>query len=291
MEPFDDDGLEQILERSAAQTIGQGASLIETFMRRVREQAERGAPTAAEELRGRQSREDEPRWATATAGVRRDGGPVVPTGLDEPSEAELKEQMKARHGIDVDHLGERAHDRQWVDRAQPGDVVDLLRAADRDGEMAGAAANVRDNLFERIREYGIDPETLLGEPADVAGEKLREQRASFLDSDGHDANTSAETDRDAAEVSSLMQRAQTADRDADTLSARAQDGYASAADRSRSTEVATVSQSPAASAATLAAKDHPTNPRNAEQGAAKQAPKPKAAPGRGADRERGHAGR
>ena len=88
-----------------------------------------------------------------------------------------------------------------------------------------------------------------------------------------------------------MQRAQTADRDADTLSARAQDGYASAADRSRSTEVATVSQSPAASAATLAAKDHPTNPRNAEQGAAKQAPKPKAAPGRGADRERGHAGR
>ncbi|WP_158298035.1 hypothetical protein [Gordonia sp. YC-JH1] len=43
--------------------------------------------------------------------------------------------------------------------------------------------------------------------------------------------------------------------------------------------------------ATLAAKDHPTNPRRAAVTAAKQAPKAKPPAGRGADRERGHSGR
>lgn len=292
MQMQDHDELEQVLERSSAQMIGHSASLIETFMRRLRERAQQ---ELVDEPAGRHAQPVAPsRPSPALEGelIRTGGREVAQVAPGELSDAELKEQMKARHGIDVDRLGDREHDRRWVDNAAPGDVLDLLRAADRDADMAAEAARVRDNLKERIREYGVDPDTLMSSPAAAAGETLREHRASFLDEEQQRGRDGADTDRDAAEVTSLMNQAQTADRDADTLGARSQDGYSAAADRSRSERVqATGSTTPAASAAALAAKDHPTNPRHAAATAVKQAPKAKSAPSRGADRERGHSGR
>ncbi|WP_158298034.1 hypothetical protein [Gordonia sp. YC-JH1] len=60
---------------------------------------------------------------------------------------------------------------------------------------------LRDNLMERIREYGIDADALLSESPEAAGEALRENRESFL------GENDPAIDRDAAEVTSLMGRA------------------------------------------------------------------------------------
>ncbi|GAC62331.1 MULTISPECIES: hypothetical protein [Gordonia] len=273
----DHDELEQVLERTAAKLLGHGASLIEALMRRLRQSAE-------EQMR-QEAAQDDPALSSVARHTEPELG-SAPSPIGGLSDSELDAQVKARYGLDVSRIGDREHDRQWADRAAPADVLDLLRAADRDGDGSATAARLRDNLMERIREYGIDADALLSESPEAAGEALRENRESFL------GENDPAIDRDAAEVTSLMGRAQAADREAETLSAHADDGYAAADNVSRSGQVAAgTTGTGAATAATLAAKDHPTNPRRAAVTAAKQAPKAKPPAGRGADRERGHSGR
>lgn len=280
-----DDELEQTLGRSSAQTMAHGASLIETFMRRLRERAEQETArlneqdTVSSPTEGRHVRGEDPRRVQSVSEL----AGVAPGEL---TDAELKNQMRTQHGIDVDRIGQREYDPRWVDRANPGDVVEFLRAADRDADSAAEAAQIRDNLMERLREYGLDPEEVLTGTPDQAAETLREHRdAFFTPSSGDD------TERDAAEVGALVDRAQRADRDSETFAARADKSLDAAGAASRSDKVAASSTGLPADAAILAARDHPTNPRQAATSAAKQAPKAKAAAGRGADRERGHAGR
>ncbi|WFN95188.1 hypothetical protein [Gordonia sihwensis] len=166
----DHDELEQVLERTAAKLLGHGASLIEALMRRLRQSAE-------EQMR-QEAAQDDPALSSVARHTEPELG-SAPSPIGGLSDSELDAQVKARYGLDVSRIGDREHDRQWADRAAPADVLDLLRAADRDGDGSATAARLRDNLMERIREYGIDADALLSESPEAAGEALRENRVTM----------------------------------------------------------------------------------------------------------------
>lgn len=214
------------------------------------------------------------------------------------SAEELSQKMRQDYNVDPARIGERTHDRHWAERAEGRYVVDLYAMADRYADQNAAAAAVRDNLGDLMRDYGLDPDELMRSSPEVAAQRYTQSRAEHWGPGRAPALTASvgeATDRDGAHVAALLSQAQAADREADhaaDLSEATSDTAAHAntehanTEPSRAERVSAASTTDAGKAAATAARDHPTNPRAATTTPRAQSAGRRTA-GMGADRERG----
>lgn len=233
--------LEQTMERALAVSIAHGSSMVESWAKlaakRRNRKAQRtgtndrppartspsqpgdGLRQAAAEVQQRarrdlaKARPDAAFWLTAS-----------PDELVEKFRAEAAEKDPSQD-LDPRRLGDRSYDRQWAQNTRGTAVVGVLDLAHRYADEAAVAANVRDNLCEQIRDFGLDPDELMRMDPAEAGRRyeqtLGEARygsdnpLSFgSDNSAQPAMThdgSDSVDRDGAQVAALLSQAQAAD--------------------------------------------------------------------------------
>ncbi|MGB6245190.1 hypothetical protein [Gordonia sp. (in: high G+C Gram-positive bacteria)] len=278
-----DDGLGTDLERLSAQTIAHGSQLVEAFVRRLRSQRpDDRADQVLSERVGLDPRQVEDQQRVAQW-VRTADPERVAQMLD-ATDREVKAQQSERWSVD-----QTAAERTALESSAASNHVGASRAA-----------TLRDSIHQQIQTYGLDPESLQGKSTAEIADELRRVRTNdslspielaVLHHDGKlGDNLDEHAERDAVVVRSMLNEADMRDRES-RAAELAEQQDSSAADRlSRSERVEQASTTPAAKAGATAARDHPTNPAKAVDGAAKQAPKARAAKPSKA-RQRAHAGR
>ncbi|PYE12018.1 hypothetical protein DFR67_12626 [Williamsia limnetica] len=296
------------MERSLAAAIGASASLLEAYFRRRARQAGRTPAEKSSDERSADEHQEVDREVRKELALYRDDGEMWRSADYEV----INDQILREQGIDPRRIGEPTADKEWVTRATGAEVLDVYAAADKWAGRSETAEAVRANIAEQLQEYGIDLNELLSAPPEAGAEMIETARAAHWAQRGHDpTGTPAErtaADRDGRQVQQLLGQAGAADRDADRSAAQARDlgargdhlaaqhrastivvdGTVVDTTASRSTQAADArGHTGAGKAAAMAARDHPTHPRQAAATPASKSAK--AAPSRTAPaRERGH---
>ncbi|MGJ0121711.1 hypothetical protein ACQ7HM_21120 [Williamsia sp. MIQD14] len=288
------------MERALATAVSTGAALIEAFMRRHQLNAERIAREAQQESvatgaanagvafgqAATQARQavDETRHALGV-------GQSDPTFWQTASEAAITDKIRADYGADPTLVGDRAHDRHWVTRADAGEILDVYESARRWSHASLAAEQLADNIGELLDEYGVDVDLVASLPREEAAELVATSRA------GHYARPDVDDERTVDDITRLIDDRDSALDTADRDAAAATSDFDLGDDMARTAEVleAAVSapHADASHAAALAVDDHPTRPGTAAKTSRKTATKARPGSGRGraAGSDRGHDGR
>ena len=229
--------IEQTMERALAVAIAHGSSSVESWSKQMTKQRNRKAQSAdtdnlkapeeaADDL-GRTAAKVEHRARTDLAKGRPDATfwlTASPDALVEKFRAEAAEKDPFRD-LDPRRLGDRSYDRQWAQSTRGTAVVGVLDLSHRYADEAVVAANVRDNLCEQIRDFGLDPDELMRMDPTEAGRRYEQALGATLygpdnpadfgrDNSAHPSMThdgSDSIDRDGAQVAALLSQAQVAD--------------------------------------------------------------------------------